>query len=339
LGNAPASLLARAQAANLRNNARERGLCERCGRTLSPHGSCSRRLCNFGLWAGDSSAYARENARQLDPVGKLDMLTATAPGADVLPFDPSFCRHPPGVRCSGPLGCRVYPAVARQWNDRAPALLSKWWDAANRRVERRGLRAGRGRPPWFAFPELQDRGVLHWHFVFAAGDRPYVVALAEELRATARAHGFGVQVDFKACLEEGRSKAMGYVVKAAEYVAKAAGGGDERAQVTGLLRGPLRGRPFMRASPKLTGASRVTMRNLRHRRTLYARGLVTVKLPCSTVETVIALENDREVASRSERYFLAHLASVFGDRPPPPWRRPRRWPLPPPSGRHWTQPG
>jgi hypothetical protein len=190
-------------------------------------------------------------------------------------------------------------------------------EAAHNATARHGLREGKGRPPWMAVPDLQSRGLLHWHFLFAAVDRPYVLRLRIELVRLAPQYGFGKQVDFTACMEEGRSKGMAYIVKAAQYVSKAAGaGGDpQREQLVSILRGPLAKRPFLRASPKLTGCSRVTMRNLRDRRTLYARG--KGRLPCDLVQRVMLLEREREQRDREERATVAAFAHAFADLPPP----------------------
>jgi len=168
-----------------------------------------------------------------------------------------------------------------------------------------------------AVPDLQLRGVLHWHYLFSAADRPYVLQLVRELVRLAPRYGFGRSVDFTACLEEGRSKGMAYIVKAAQYVAKGAatGGHEAREQLAAILGGALSGRPFLRASPKLTRCSRVTMRNLRDRRTLYARG--KGRLPCGVVERVILLEREREQRNRDERATVAAFIRAFADLPPP----------------------
>jgi hypothetical protein len=170
-----------------------------------------------------------------------------------------------------------------------------------------------------AVPDLQLRGVLHWHFLFSGADRAYVVQLRRELEHRAPRYGFGRQVDFTPCMEEGRSKGMAYIVKAAQYVSKAtgSGGSEQREQLTVMLRGPFSRRPFLRASPKLTRASRVTMRNLRHRRTLYARGRITGRLSCELVEGLMVLESERAERDRRERELVAALAFAFCDLPPP----------------------
>ena len=247
------------------------------------------------------------------------MLTLTAPGVDFLPWDESACIAPPGHAHSGKLGCRVEAWPADDWNESAPHRLSRLLEAAHAATARRGLRAGRGRPPWLALPDLQSRGVLHWHYLFASADRPYVVQLRRELQRLAPQYGFGGQVDFAPCLEEGSSKGVAYIVKAAEYVAKAAAGSGtgQREQLVAMLRGPFVGRPFLRASPKLTRASRVTMRNLRHRRTLYARGRITSRLSCEVVEGLMVLEVERAERDRLERALVVALAAAFCDLPPP----------------------
>jgi len=249
----------------------------------------------------------------------LDMVTVTAPGSDWLPWDRSACIAPAGHKCSGPLGCRLEVWAANDWNESAPKRLSLLLEAAHTATVRHGLRAGRGRPPWLAVPDLHSRGVLHWHFLYSSADRPYVVQLRRELERLAPQYGFGRQVHFAPCLEEGSSKGMAYVVKAAQYVSRAAatGGTEQREQLSAILRGPLARRPFLRASPKLTRASRVTMRNLRHRRTLYARGRTTSRLTCDQVERVMVLERERRERDRRERALVRALVLTFCDLPPP----------------------
>jgi len=248
------------------------------------------------------------------------MVTITAPGADWLPWDLSLCTAPAGHRCSGRLGCRPEAWAADDWNRSAPGRLSLLLDAAHNATGRRGFRRGNGRPAWLAVPDLQARGLLHWHYLFAAADRPYVTQLCRELARLAPQYGFGKQVDFSACLEHGRSKGMAYIVKAAQYVSKAAGdaGGGQREQLASMLGGPLAGRPFLRASPKLTRCSRVTMRNLRDRRTLYARGK-GAGLSCEVVERVMLIERELERRDRQEREVVAALFRAFEDLPPPSW--------------------
>jgi hypothetical protein len=58
------------------------------------------------------------------------------------------------------------------------------------------------------------------------------------------------------------------------------------------------------------------MRNLRDRRTLYARGKGS-GLPCNLVERVMILEREREQRDREERATVAAFADAFADLPPP----------------------
>ena len=80
-----------------------------CGRPI-PEGvmRCSSRTCpEFApIWARDTRRRLPENLRL---AGLTVMFSVTAPGAEVYPFDPQFCSHARGVKCSGRIGCRVNP--------------------------------------------------------------------------------------------------------------------------------------------------------------------------------------------------------------------------------------
>lgn len=269
------------------------------------------------MWAGDVAAWVRENALLLAPDGRLDLLTLTAPGQDYLPWDRAACTHDPAERCSGPKGCRCAEPWLSRWNASAPRRLTDLMNAAHVYA---GRELGRSRPEWIAMWEEQSRGPLHAHFLTAARDRPYWLAVLAYVRRNAERHGFGVQVDFTPCRD--KSKAAAYLYKTVAYVTKAVAiGGDERAQLFGLLNGPLRGRSFMRSSPKLTARTRCTMRNLRYRRYLSVRGLRG--LDCARVDA-LRLADEREAAERvRELENLADLRRVFCRPPPLPWHGPR----------------
>ena len=108
-----------------------------CGRPI-PEGvrRCSARTCpEFApIWARDTRRRLLENLRI---VPLTVMFSVTAPGADLYPFDPRFCSHRPGNRCSGSLGCRVDPEIARAFNLRA----GKWWSELHRAAKVRADRA------------------------------------------------------------------------------------------------------------------------------------------------------------------------------------------------------
>jgi hypothetical protein len=88
-------------------------------------------------------------------------VTSTAPGVDVLPWDPSFCSHKSGRPCSGKIGCRVYGADAAKWNGHAPQAWS--WLV----TEVRRLLPDVDVQFWKCW-ETQDRGMLHLHGILWA---------------------------------------------------------------------------------------------------------------------------------------------------------------------------
>jgi hypothetical protein len=90
-------------------------------------------------------------------------VTATAPGADRLPWDTSKCSHGDRVKCSGKLGCRVHEVEAAKWNSHAPQAWS--WAM----TELRRVLPGVDVQFWKCW-ETQTRGVLHLHaIVWALG--------------------------------------------------------------------------------------------------------------------------------------------------------------------------
>ena len=91
------------------------------------------------------------------------LMTLTGPGAKVLPWDRSLCRHSPTRRCSGDIGCKVLPHIASPWNDSEPGRWHRMNDAAQRfAVNHVGVRALI--VLWVV--EDQKRGVVHRHFAF-----------------------------------------------------------------------------------------------------------------------------------------------------------------------------
>jgi hypothetical protein len=259
------------------------------------------------LWAGDTRAWVQENAALLAPDGRIDLVTVTAPGRDYLPWDHTRCTHGEGVKCSGRLGCVVMPRYLDHWNGTAAARLTKLMNAAHERVRKE---TGWRRPEWLGIWEEQKRGALHPHFLFASKDRPYVEKLVVAMRELAPLHVFG-GVDLTKCTVrkgERASRGAAYLYKTVAYVTKSAGeDGPERAALVALLNGPLRRRPFMRASPKLTQASYATMRNLRYRRYLYSRDRIPSGLGCRSVDFMRRMDaekRDRDALAREIRSDL-----------------------------------
>jgi hypothetical protein len=101
--------------------------------------------------------------------GRVKLLTLTAPGVDLLPWDTDLCTHPVGEKCSGEKGCKVEWIYRELWNATAQARASRLFEAAQRAADRWVRRS---------FPEArlprqlgnvrseQLRGVWHFHYVF-----------------------------------------------------------------------------------------------------------------------------------------------------------------------------
>jgi hypothetical protein len=250
------------------------------------------------LWAGDNKNRILSNL--IDGYGgAVVLLTITAPGADVLPWD----------------GERVEREAARAWNVSAP----KQWSAMHRRlavvVGRLGLKPNLLAYVW----AFQKRGVLHLHLALGAetvaesyaakvygqllkGDRatsdPLRVAgvkgPADLGRGWAKESGFGF-VD----VQPMRGGAKGLASYLAKYVCK--DGVNGRPELAETVDHPdVPARPIY-VSRQLTATTRCTMRNLRLRRyfwraaTCRQAGLVT----CDYAEDMAA----RGLKVRAGRLF------------------------------------
>lgn len=162
-----------------------------CGRPIPLEvRRCSSRTCpEFApTWARDTRRRLLENLRLV----KLSvMFSVTAPGADLYPFDPRFCSHSPGEKCSGRRGCRVDPVVAEAFNRRA----GKWWSELHRAAKTRADRAtGRKGKLLARVWEKQARGLAHLHGVLSVetpGDVAWAKAYLTALREMAPRYGFG----------------------------------------------------------------------------------------------------------------------------------------------------
>ena len=162
-----------------------------CGRPIPEEvRRCSARTCPeyAPTWARDTRRRLLKNLRV---VPMAVMFSVTAPGADLYPFDPRFCSHRPVTRCSGAIGCRVDPELARAFNQRA----RHWWSQLHRAAKVRADRATghKGRllvRVW----EKQKRGLAHVHGVVAVGtpiERAWAKAYVEALCDMAPRYGFG----------------------------------------------------------------------------------------------------------------------------------------------------
>lgn len=167
------------------------------------------------LWTGDWRIVFMANIVKAGE--SLFFFTLTPPGAGVLGWDRSRCRHPRHLPCSGKKhGCVVDPVAAHLWNQDAPANWSKLNKAAGNRVRRK---VGSHRLVAVVW-ELQKRGVLHRHGALratSAVERKAARLYVEALRELAPSYGFGF-VDMK---DSARS-----VLHAARYMAKYLGKSD-----------------------------------------------------------------------------------------------------------------
>jgi hypothetical protein len=237
-----------------------------CGRPIPEEvRRCSARTCpEFApTWARDTRRRLFVNLAQL----KLSvMFSVTAPGADLYPFDPRFCSHPPSQRCSGLLGCRVAPDVAEAFNRRA----GKWWSELHRAAKIRadrstGFKGKIAARVW----EKQKRGLAHLHGVVSVESpahvrwaEAYITALGE----MAPRYGFGFVDGWP---KVGRKYWPG--VQAAAYLSSyfAGGRGHKMAITENVLAGDLP-RLVVFVGRDLTARSGCTMRSLRNARRLWA---------------------------------------------------------------------
>lgn len=200
------------------------------------------------LWLGDIKRLLLTNL--LAYGDRVWMVTVTAPGADVLPWD----------------GRSVVPVAAREWNRSA----ARQW----RELHRRAYQATRREFGPDALRtlarvwQLQARGVLHLHLVIGFGS-PLEVAAARYyvacLRERTREHGFGFVDARDRDGRRGRATVM-EPHRAAGYLSRYLG---ESAQLTRAIELADRPRQLVWVSPALKAVSGVTMRRLRRARFLY----------------------------------------------------------------------
>lgn len=170
-----------------------RAFCPHCYHDLWRGGRCKRRSC-----PGYAPIYLRDQAERLRinlPAweGKTCMVTLTAPGRDVLPWDRRRCRTEAAHRCSGALGCRVEPSAAATWNSDVTRRLSGLIDRAQQQVRYHHGKCGKVVVLGYVL-EAQQRGVLHPHLVLGyqtAADRAALETFRSSLKKSRGAFGFG----------------------------------------------------------------------------------------------------------------------------------------------------
>jgi len=119
------------------------------------------------------------------------LVTVTAPGQDVLPWDLQHCGHEHEGRCSGKRGCRVQPDAAARWNATAPRRMTRLHRRVSQWVRRR-------MPGQLQLLEnvwqYQERGALHLHLVLGVGTpahRHAAELYVGRLHEVAAEYGFG----------------------------------------------------------------------------------------------------------------------------------------------------
>ncbi len=162
-------------------------------------------------------AYIGRSGVSDSPTGFF-FVTLTAPGKDLLPWDPDVCSHDRAVACSGDLGCRVNLFDAAAWNYRMTQNWSWFVTYLRRELKRYGLTL-----EFFKAIETQERGVLHIHaMVRVEGGVISRRRLREMVATCAREWDFGRQVDVQHVQPgDGREMARkaGYC---ASYISKSA---------------------------------------------------------------------------------------------------------------------
>lgn len=164
--------------------------CDDCFRRTYGR-KCTRRECPgyVGVWLGDQQRVLRKGLEAYD--GLSTMVTITARGSDVFPWDRAWCKHDPGEKCSGSKGCRVVHDQAVEWNATAQARGRKLLNAGRQYASRRH---GRDLPEVLAVVQQdQKRGLTHLHVAvgYRPGQRDALSAFFDGLKRNARRHGFG----------------------------------------------------------------------------------------------------------------------------------------------------
>lgn len=220
----------------------------------------SRRCPGYAkLWAGDQRRKLFENLKAGPHT--VAMLTITAPGVDLLPWDTSVCAALGDHEHNGELGCRVREPHAAIWNASAPER----WRRLNRRAHER-VQARMPGAKWLLGRvwEKQHRGVLHVHPVVAyvtKRQRAAVRMYRDELERLAPKYGFGFvgrKLEVK-----GAKSAAGYL---ASYFVT---GRKDKLTLWQSVMDPEMPRSIIYVSPRLTMQTGCTIRRLRFHRYVY----------------------------------------------------------------------
>lgn len=199
------------------------------------------------LWMGDAARLLRTNVSAYG--GPVWLVTVTAPGADVLPWD----------------GVRVELQAAHDWN----ATAGDRWSELHRRARQVVRRSGHDVVIIGGAWQMHRRGVLHLHLIlgFALGpDRAAAWSYVNALRARTAAHGFGFVDARDRDGKAGRSGVFEHPERAAGYLTRYL---TQSSQFLGALGLPARPRRLLWVTRRMTQQTGCTMGRLRRARYLY----------------------------------------------------------------------
>lgn len=253
------------------------------------------------LWLGDWRTVLIANGAHAS--NTVELIVITAPGSDVLPWDPSQCTHAPELPCSGKHGCQVDPEALKAWNDTAPARWSALHRAAATAVRRRCPGFKMAYRAW----EPQRRGAMHQNVVVAAGtarQKAQAALYRQELIRRAPQYGFGY-VDRKRQVRES--------LHAARYLAKYLSEGTGKMGIGELAASGDAPRVIALVGRHLTQATGCTMRSRRRERGIWC---LARNLECSIDDARLV----REKIEARHRFSQWH-ARLYRRR----WTSPPGW--------------
>lgn len=211
--------------------------------------STTENLVGGPRWTEDQRRNLRTNIRAAGDV--VALITVTAPGQDVLPWDHS--------------GNRVVEGAAILWNESA----QKRWTEMNRNaVQNVARRTGLKSRVGVRVFQLQKRGVLHLHIVTqyeTEADKIWTAEYVRELRRLSRRYHYGF-VDFRDRAGKTGKPTVMSSKRAAGYLSKYF---VESSQIMQAVKLKKRPRRIIYVSTKLTMRTHCTMRRLRRARHLW----------------------------------------------------------------------
>lgn len=228
--------------------------------------SCKKRTCAICgvVWARD---WRRVLFEALQAPGVPVMLSAvTPPGVKELPWDENFCARRGPHMHSSRVGCRVDGDALMAWSIDVSRRWKRLHNAARNACKRE---MGRCLPLATRAWEPQARGPGHVHPVFhlySPADEAVGRCYLGHLARLAPRHGFGFVGEKK-----GKSMQIMSGDRAAAYLSSYfVRGKGTKATLQENARNPHLPRMLIWVSPTLTGATGITMRNLRRCRQLWA---------------------------------------------------------------------